>query len=176
MAVVDNLRTRLLALHLLERILPATQSMQEGEQASHTPLISQPKLCINENAWAFTHLHARYFLVLSPQNSLCDAIMWRPDISPYSPYLLCNEILPGDSDLWHTTLTYNPSPAKVKVNLHTKNQGHRSNGLAVRVVTDRQTHRRKDGPDSMTSISDAGGKKGGAPKQNYIMSCVQVAM
>ncbi len=32
LAVVDNLRTRLLALHLLERILPAAQSMQEGEQ------------------------------------------------------------------------------------------------------------------------------------------------
>ena len=38
------------------------------------------------------------------------------------------------------TLTYNPSLAKVKVNLHTKNQDHRPNGLAVRVLTHTHTH------------------------------------
>ncbi len=32
--------------------------------------------------------------------------------------------------------------AMVTVNPHAKNQGHRSNGSAVRVVTDRQTDRR----------------------------------
>ncbi len=40
--------------------------------------------------------------------------------------------------------TYNPNLAKVKVDLHTKNQGRRSNGLAVRAVTDGRTDRRTD--------------------------------
>ena len=48
-------------------------------------------------------------------------------------------VWPYDLDLWPITLTYNPSLAKVKVNPHTKNQGHRSNGSAVRVLTDRDT-------------------------------------
>ncbi len=43
------------------------------------------------------------------------------------------------------TLTYNPNLAKVKVDLHTKNQGRRSNGSAVRGRTDGQTDRRTDG-------------------------------
>ncbi len=51
---------------------------------------------------------------------------------------------------------------KVNVNHHTKNQGHRSNGLAVRVLTHTHTHthteRQKDGSDSMTSTAEAGGK------------------
>ncbi len=38
------------------------------------------------------------------------------------------------------TLTYNISLAKVKGNIHTKNQGNRSNGLAVRVLTHTDTH------------------------------------
>ncbi len=66
-------------------------------------------------------------------------------LSHYSALLLGNENLPNDLDLWPTTLTYNPSLAKVKVNHHTKNQGHRSNGLAVRVLTDGMTEWRKDG-------------------------------
>ncbi len=37
-------------------------------------------------------------------------------------------------------MTYNPSLGKVKVNSHTKNQGHGSNGSVVRVRTDTQTH------------------------------------
>ncbi len=41
-------------------------------------------------------------------------------------------------DFWHLTLTYNLNLAKVKVNLHTKYQGHMSNGSAVRAVTGRQ--------------------------------------
>ncbi len=36
-------------------------------------------------------------------------------------------------DLWPKTLTYNYNLAKVKVNLHTKYQGHRSNGSAWEV-------------------------------------------
>ncbi len=64
-----------------------------------------------------------------------------------------------DLDLWPTTLTYNTSLAKVKVNPHTKNQGHRSNGSGVRVLTHTHTHRRKDGSESITSTADAGGKE-----------------
>ncbi len=37
------------------------------------------------------------------------------------------------------TLTYNPNLAKVKVDLHTKNQGRRTNGSAVRGRTDGRT-------------------------------------
>ncbi len=64
--------------------------------------------------------------------------------SHHSAKLLHNEILTNDLDLWPTTLTYNPSLAKVKVNHLTKNQGHRSKGLAVRVLTHthRHTHRK----------------------------------
>ena len=47
-----------------------------------------------------------------------------------------------DVDLWPTTLTYNPSLAKVKIDPHAKNQGRRSNGSSVRVLTDWRTDRR----------------------------------
>ena len=57
-------------------------------------------------------------------------------------FLQCNEILPGDLDLWPTTLTYNPSPAKVKS--HSKNQGHRSNSSAARMLTHRHTHTERE--------------------------------
>ena len=43
----------------------------------------------------------------------------------------------------------------IKVNPLTKNQGHRSNSSAVRVLTDGHT----DGTDSFTTTTDAGGKK-----------------
>ncbi len=47
------------------------------------------------------------------------------------------------------TLTYNPNLAKVKVNVHTKYQGRRSNGSAVRAQTgghpNGRTDRRTDG-------------------------------
>ncbi len=41
-------------------------------------------------------------------------------------------------DFWHLTLTFDlqPNLAKVKVDLHTKNQGHKSNGSVVRVDAD----------------------------------------
>ncbi len=85
-------------------------------------------------------------------NSLCD-VTWRHDIIPwrhvtsYCDVTWCHTIghndfmgipfrqkpgnhifWPCDLDLWPTTLAYNPSLAKVKVNFHTKNQGHRSYG------------------------------------------------
>ena len=41
-----------------------------------------------------------------------------------------------------TTLTYNPRLAKIKVNSHTKTQGHRLNGFPLRVLTDGQTETR----------------------------------
>ncbi len=47
-----------------------------------------------------------------------------------------------DIDLWPSTLTYIPDLAKVKVNLHTKYQGRRSNGLGVREPTDGWTDKR----------------------------------
>ncbi len=104
--------------------------------------------------------HVGHFLVLSSKNPICDVIMWRhmtsqghtvtslhhmigrvtqmgPAASLHIAYLLRNEILPGDLDLW--PMTYNRSLDKVTFNTHTKNQGHRSNVLAVRVLTD--THR-----------------------------------
>ncbi len=39
-------------------------------------------------------------------------------------------------DLWHTTLTFNHNLARVKVDLHTEYQGHRSNGSGIRSLTD----------------------------------------
>ncbi len=44
-----------------------------------------------------------------------------------------------DLDLWPTTLTYNSNLAKVKVDLHTKNRGRRSNGSALRALTNTRT-------------------------------------
>ncbi len=43
------------------------------------------------------------------------------------------------------TLTYNPNIAKVKVNIHTKYQGRRSNGSAVRAQTDGHPNGQTDG-------------------------------
>ncbi len=54
------------------------------------------------------------------------------------------------------TLTYNPSLAKVKANNNIKNQGHISNGLAVRVLKTHK-HTQKDASYSMTLTTDAGG-------------------
>ncbi len=45
----------------------------------------------------------------------------------------------SEAKLWPTTLTYNPSLARVKVNQHAKNQGQRSNGPNRRVFTSKQT-------------------------------------
>ncbi len=43
-----------------------------------------------------------------------------------------------DLDLWPTTLTYIASLAKVKVELHAKDEGRRSNGSTMRVQTNGQ--------------------------------------
>ncbi len=55
------------------------------------------------------------------------------------------------------TLTYNPNLAKVKVDPHTKNQGRRSNGSAVRGRTDKrtdgQTDRRTDTTKYIISLA-----------------------
>ena len=53
-----------------------------------------------------------------------------------------HNLSPFDLDLRPTTLTYNPSLAKVKVNYNAKNQGQRSNGSNRRVPISKQTHRR----------------------------------
>ena len=46
-----------------------------------------------------------------------------------------------------------------QVDLHVKFLVRMSNGSAVRVHTDSQTHTQKHGCDSITSTADAGGKK-----------------
>ncbi len=46
-----------------------------------------------------------------------------------------------DLELWPTTLTYNPNPAKVKVDPHATNEGHRSNGSSRRAQTDKKTNK-----------------------------------
>ena len=55
------------------------------------------------------------------------------------------QFLQFDLELWPTTLTYNPSLAKVRVDPHTKNHGHRSNGSDRRARTDKQAHRQTNG-------------------------------
>ena len=53
-----------------------------------------------------------------------------------------------DAELWPMILTYIVGLAKVKADLHAKDEGRRSNGSAVRVVTDRWT----DGMDASKCI------------------------
>ncbi len=53
------------------------------------------------------------------------------------------------------TLTFNPKQARVKVNRHAKNQGRRSNNLAMRAQTDRQTDRQTHGTNNNTSFANA---------------------
>ena len=50
-----------------------------------------------------------------------------------------------DLELWPTTLAYNPSLAKVKVNSHARNQGHRSNSSSRRAHTSKRTDGRMGG-------------------------------
>ncbi len=60
------------------------------------------------------------------------------------------------------TLTFNPILPGVKANLYGKNQGRRSNGLAMRAQTGRQTNthtetdRQTHGTDNITSSANAG--------------------
>ncbi len=66
-------------------------------------------------------------------------------MAAHSALSLRNEIL----------MPYNPRLAKVNVNCHTKNQNHKSNGLALKVFT----HKHKDNSDYVTSTTDAGGNE-----------------
>ncbi len=63
------------------------------------------------------------------------------------------QFLAFDLDLWPTTLTYNPSLAKVKVDPNTKNQGQRSNGSAVRALTNKHTNGLTDGRTLPSALS-----------------------
>ncbi len=143
---------------------------------SHRTLVLQH----NENAWAFTYL-PRSLIVQSfcpkvpmfvmdwDTHTNHDLILWRHDIIlshhtighiDFTWQKPGNHICwPCDLDLWPTTLIYNPSLGKVKVNSHTKNQGHRSNGSSVRAHTHRHIDTQKHGSDSMTSTADAGGNE-----------------
>ncbi len=114
-------------------------------------------LGMNENAWAFTYLplspivqsfcqkvllfvkierRTQINYVTSYRDvmiSLYDVISVTMSLnldqtSHHCAKLLHNEISPNDLNLWPTTLTYNPSLAKINVKSHTKNQCHRSNG------------------------------------------------
>ncbi len=118
-----------------------------------------PKLC--------SPFAQKFFFVMDWEthtNSFCDLtwhhdiIQWRHMISRPQAIKISqkpgNHIFwPCDLDLWPTTLTYNPSLAKVKVYPNTKNQGHRSNDLAVRLLTHRQTERRKDGKTAIIWVA-----------------------
>ena len=57
------------------------------------------------------------------------------------------------------TLTIDLDLDIVQVDLHVKFCVRTSNGSIVRVLTDRQTDRQKDGSDSMTSTADARGNE-----------------
>ncbi len=53
--------------------------------------------------------------------------------------MMSNTILAFDLDLLPIILTYDPNLAKVKINLHTKYQGHRSNSSNRRAQADGRT-------------------------------------
>ena len=57
------------------------------------------------------------------------------------------------------TLTIELDLDIVQVDLHVKFRVRTSNVSVVRVLTDRQKDRQKDGSDSMTLTADAGGNK-----------------
>ncbi len=69
----------------------------------------------------------------------------------------------GDLDLWPMTLTFELGWDLTKVYFHTKFRDPRSNGLAVRALTNWQTHThthtQKDGTDFIPSTADAGGNE-----------------
>ena len=64
-----------------------------------------------------------------------------------------HDLLPFDLDLWPTTLTYNPSLVRVKVDPHAKNQSHRSNDSNRRASTSKQASKRTDGHVTKRIIS-----------------------
>ncbi len=83
---------------------------------------------------------------------------WPWPLTFFSDSRLKNSILMFDIDLWPMTLTFNLILAGVKVDLHAKYQDRRSNGLAVRALTNRQTNKQTHGTDNITSSANAGGK------------------
>ncbi len=68
-----------------------------------------------------------------------DLQTWPWPLTLFSDSRLNKPILIIDLDLWPMTLTFNLLLAGGKVNLYAKYQGHRSNGLAMRALTNRQT-------------------------------------
>ena len=79
-----------------------------------------------------------------------DLDLWPWLLTSFSGRRLKNMIFMLGLDLWPTTLTFNPIKARVKVNLHAKNQGRRSNGLAMRAQTDRRTDTQTHGTNKGT--------------------------
>ncbi len=98
--------------------------------------------------------------------SWCRSVMSH-EVTPYAIMISHGNSLQAEAwkshflTLWPWPLTYELDlqfQPNVKVNFHTKNQGHRSNSLAVRVFTDRHTHRSTDDSNSMTLTADVGCK------------------
>ena len=86
---------------------------------------------------------------------------WPWPLTSFSDSRLINRILMFDLDLWPMILTSISILPGVKVNLvpSCKNQSHSSNGLAVRVLMERQTSTHTHGSDNITSSTSVGGKK-----------------
>ena len=150
----------------LPQILAWPSPFKKSRSASESELV----LFQNENAWAFTPLprfpNCTDLLPKSPffvmdweihTNSLCDVMMSYHDLTWCHDIILRRHMKSHHRAKWFhmgipfrqkpqnhisdlVTLTYNPSLAKVMVNSYTKNQGHKSNGSAVRVLTHTQTH------------------------------------
>ncbi len=123
-----------------------------------------------------------------PRPAGCSDVMWRRDVMPWrhmtsqrhamtSRDIMTSHHKPvfgicslksensgnyvfdlGDLDLWPMTLTIKLVQGNIKINPCIKYRDHMSNGSAVRVLTDRQTHRHTDRSVSITSTADAGGK------------------
>ncbi len=107
---------------------------------------------IHENAWALTYLplspHDKSFCLIvlfammdTDTNKHISGRYWSVELVELlqihfrqKPEIIFSDLVTLTFDL--RPLTYNLNLAKVKVNSHTKNQGHRSNGLAVRVRTE----------------------------------------
>ena len=104
----------------------------------HRPVILYDCHCNNDTKWKLLSID------LPPTFPSCTVLL------PNSPFAMM------DTD----THTHIHNIDKVKINYHTKNQGRRSNGLAVRVFTHTQTHTQTDRTNSITSTADAGGNKG----------------
>ncbi len=95
--------------------------------------------------WSLTLMTFAFYLLFDSHLNMHDLELWPSnltvdlgDLDLWAPFLIVG---------WKTqflclTLTFKSVSAEVKVNPLTKNQGRRSNGLVVRVQTDRQTETR----------------------------------